>query len=315
MSPAMAETVEFASNGRPRGVTSLPDRGGSGPGVLVVQEWWGLDPSIKEVADRLGRRRLRRAGARPVPRRARRAHEMDKAAQLMTDDAARPRRARHERRGRLPRRRTTPSPASGIGVVGFCMGGMLVVPHRRQPARQGQGRRARSTASRRATWSPTGRSSTAVGARAHGRARRLLRARRRRTRSRRSCRAWARTCTFTVHPGTGHAFMGPHNALGTLDEQKAAEHLARRVVSCTSSSAERCGRRLTSCAAAKCRRCRRDAGTAPQGLVDGDAPCVEAERRAGHVRRQTRARPLADHGDGLVPAARGWPTHARSVRA
>ena len=24
--------------------------------------------------------------------------------------------------------------------------------------------------------------------------------------------------TLTVHPGTGHAFMGPHNALGTLDE-------------------------------------------------------------------------------------------------
>ena len=28
--------------------------------------------------------------------------------------------------------------------------------------------------------------------------------------------------TLTVHPGTGHAFMGPHNALGTLDEGRAA---------------------------------------------------------------------------------------------
>ena len=28
--------------------------------------------------------------------------------------------------------------------------------------------------------------------------------------------------TLTVHPGTGHAFMGPHNALGTLDEDLAA---------------------------------------------------------------------------------------------
>ena len=27
---------------------------------------------------------------------------------------------------------------------------------------------------------------------------------------------------FTVHPGTGHAFMGPHNALGTFDEELAA---------------------------------------------------------------------------------------------
>jgi carboxymethylenebutenolidase len=28
---------------------------------------------------------------------------------------------------------------------------------------------------------------------------------------------------FTVHPGTGHAFMGPHNALGTLDAELAAK--------------------------------------------------------------------------------------------
>ena len=29
--------------------------------------------------------------------------------------------------------------------------------------------------------------------------------------------------TITVHPGTGHAFMGPHNALGTLNEEVAAK--------------------------------------------------------------------------------------------
>jgi carboxymethylenebutenolidase len=28
--------------------------------------------------------------------------------------------------------------------------------------------------------------------------------------------------TVTVHPGTGHAFMGPHNALGTLNPELAA---------------------------------------------------------------------------------------------
>ena len=28
--------------------------------------------------------------------------------------------------------------------------------------------------------------------------------------------------TFTVHPGTGHAFMAPHNALGTFDAAKAS---------------------------------------------------------------------------------------------
>jgi carboxymethylenebutenolidase len=28
---------------------------------------------------------------------------------------------------------------------------------------------------------------------------------------------------LTVHPGTGHAFMGPHNALGTLNEELAEQ--------------------------------------------------------------------------------------------
>jgi carboxymethylenebutenolidase len=35
-------------------------------------------------------------------------------------------------------------------------------------------------------------------------------------------RAMGKQVTLTVHPGTGHAFMGPHNALGTLDAQLAA---------------------------------------------------------------------------------------------
>ena len=36
-------------------------------------------------------------------------------------------------------------------------------------------------------------------------------------------RGMGKDVTFTVHAGTGHAFMGPHNALGTLDEERAAE--------------------------------------------------------------------------------------------
>ena len=29
--------------------------------------------------------------------------------------------------------------------------------------------------------------------------------------------------TLRVHPGTGHAFMGPHHALGTLNQALAAQ--------------------------------------------------------------------------------------------
>ena len=49
----MAEMVEFASNGNDaRGYLVLPETG-TGPGVIVIQEWWGLDSGTKEMADRL----------------------------------------------------------------------------------------------------------------------------------------------------------------------------------------------------------------------------------------------------------------------
>src|SRR5512134_2404438 len=50
----MAETVEFRSNGSTASGYLVKPASGSGPGVLVIQEWWGLDSGIKEMADRLG---------------------------------------------------------------------------------------------------------------------------------------------------------------------------------------------------------------------------------------------------------------------
>src|SRR5437879_11910573 len=50
----MAETVEFRSNGGVASGYLVKPSAGSGPGVLVIQEWWGLDSGIKEMANRLG---------------------------------------------------------------------------------------------------------------------------------------------------------------------------------------------------------------------------------------------------------------------
>src|SRR5256885_5395313 len=48
----MGEMVTFPSNGgQAEGYLAVPDSG-SGPGVVVVQEWWGLNQQIKEVCDR-----------------------------------------------------------------------------------------------------------------------------------------------------------------------------------------------------------------------------------------------------------------------
>lgn len=52
MVTAMGEIVEFPSNGHgASGYLALPE-GGSGPGLVVIQEWWGLVPHITDLCDR-----------------------------------------------------------------------------------------------------------------------------------------------------------------------------------------------------------------------------------------------------------------------
>src|SRR5437899_5592972 len=48
----MGETVEFPSNGNTSGGYLATPSSGRGPGVLVIQEWWGLVPHIRNVCDR-----------------------------------------------------------------------------------------------------------------------------------------------------------------------------------------------------------------------------------------------------------------------
>ncbi|HCK79078.1 MAG TPA: dienelactone hydrolase, partial [Actinobacteria bacterium] len=47
----MGERVEFASDGSSSsGYLAIP-ASGHGPGVVVIQEWWGLVPHIEELVD------------------------------------------------------------------------------------------------------------------------------------------------------------------------------------------------------------------------------------------------------------------------
>ena len=49
-----SKMVEFAANGRTaEGYLSLPSQ--PGPGVIVIQEWWGLVDHIKDLADRFAK--------------------------------------------------------------------------------------------------------------------------------------------------------------------------------------------------------------------------------------------------------------------
>src|SRR5258708_39469098 len=51
----MGEMVTFASNGgTAQGYLASP-ASGKGPGVIVIQEWWGLTDQVKGVADMFAR--------------------------------------------------------------------------------------------------------------------------------------------------------------------------------------------------------------------------------------------------------------------
>ena len=51
----MGEMIEFASNGSTAGGYLATPESGGGPGVIVIQEWWGLVPHIQSLADRFAK--------------------------------------------------------------------------------------------------------------------------------------------------------------------------------------------------------------------------------------------------------------------
>jgi carboxymethylenebutenolidase len=120
----MGESIEFASNGDTvGGHLSLPG-GGTGRGIIVLQEWWGLVPQIKGVCDRLAGEGYVALAPDLFRGEIAQHDEMDKAGELMNTLPA-------DRAGRdmggavdylLGHEATT---GASVGVVGFCMGGLL----------------------------------------------------------------------------------------------------------------------------------------------------------------------------------------------
>src|SRR5829696_1450176 len=122
----MGDTVTFTSNGDTvEGYLAVPDKG-TGLGVMVIQEWWGLVPQIKRTCDRLAEEGFV-AFAPDLYRGDIAEHtEMDKAAELMT--TLPPDRAAADMAGAIDYLRSLPEVQNDkIGVMGFCMGGMLTL--------------------------------------------------------------------------------------------------------------------------------------------------------------------------------------------
>jgi carboxymethylenebutenolidase len=120
----VGERITFPSNGHTcPGYLALP-ASGSGPGVVVIQEWWGLVPHIEDVCDRFAAEGFTALAADLYHGKA--TTEPDEAAKMMMsmniEEAAR------DLSGAvtwlLGSEHTT---GDGVGTVGFCMGGGLAL--------------------------------------------------------------------------------------------------------------------------------------------------------------------------------------------
>lgn len=120
----MGQMIEFPANGHSAsGYLAMPSSA-QGPGVLVIQEWWGLVDHIKDVSDRLAREGF--VALAPDFYHGTATKSPDEAGKLFM--ALNIVRAGADLRGAadalLGRFEVT---SKRVGVIGFCLGGQLAL--------------------------------------------------------------------------------------------------------------------------------------------------------------------------------------------
>ncbi len=118
------QNTTFPSNGgTAHGYLALPESG-SGPGVIVIQEWWGLTDHIADVCDRLAREGF--VALAPDLYGGKVAHDGDEAGKMMSElpEAQ----AAQDLAGAVDFLLAHEAVTSAkVGAVGFCMGGGFVL--------------------------------------------------------------------------------------------------------------------------------------------------------------------------------------------
>ena len=117
------EIIEFESNGgRCAGYLAVPEDDEKAPGVIVLQEWWGLVSHIKDVCDRFAREGF--VALAPDLYHGQTTRSPDEAGKLMM--ALNIAETEKDLRGAVQYLTSHERVAgSGVGTVGFCMGGVL----------------------------------------------------------------------------------------------------------------------------------------------------------------------------------------------
>ena len=220
----MSETVEFPSNGSTASGYLATPAEGAGPGVLVIQEWWGLVPQIKRVCDRLASEGFTALAPDLYHGEIAKHTEMDKAAKLMS--TLPPDRAGRDMAGAVDYLLAHDSVrGSSVGVVGFCMGGALTLI---VAAQQGDkvGAAVPYYGAPLGDMAPdwSGLTAPVMGHYAESddffkpdAVRELEQ----------SLQARGKDVTFHFYAGCGHAFANEENALGTHDEDAARQAWVR----------------------------------------------------------------------------------------
>ena len=215
----MAEIVEFASNGSTAAGHLFLPPAGTGPGVVVVQEWWGVDPTLKEMAARVAAAGFVALVPDLFHGELAGHDEIDKASRLM--QALPLDRAALDMSGAVDALAAHDAvTGDDLGVVGFCMGGMLtwvLAVQRADRVKAAVAFYGYPSGENEPDWSQLRAAVQGHMAEhddffppagAHALEARL--------------RELGKDVTITVHPGTGHAFMNPANPIGTQDEELGA---------------------------------------------------------------------------------------------
>ena len=120
----MGEDVQIPfAGGTTGGYLAVPEQG-SGPGVIVIQEWWGLVDHIKDVCDRFADEGF--VALAPDMYHGKSTKSPDEAGKLMM--ALRIDQAEKDLSAAVEYLATQNATASDkIGIIGFCMGGALAL--------------------------------------------------------------------------------------------------------------------------------------------------------------------------------------------
>ena len=117
--------VEYPANGiSGTGHLARPGDAAAHPGVIVIQEWWGLDAHIKSIADRFAREGF--VALAPDLYRGQFATEPDEARKLVLNMNRE--QAQKDLVGAVKYLQALPQVApKRLGCIGFCMGGSLTL--------------------------------------------------------------------------------------------------------------------------------------------------------------------------------------------